>query len=86
MKQVTPEELMQIQTLREQLVEIVTLIGEQHLNKVIANRQLTAIEQQIIQLENRFEQFQQNERVLFEQLQQKYGTGNINLETGEIAD
>jgi oligoribonuclease (3'-5' exoribonuclease) len=86
MKQVTDEELQQIQSMREQLVEIVTLVGEQHLNKVVVEGQLQSIEQQLTTLEQRFAQFQEQERVLFEQLQQKYGTGNINIETGEIVD
>lgn len=86
MKKVTDEELQQIQSMREQLVELVTLVGEQHLNKVVVQGQLQSIEQQLNTLEQRFAQFQEQERVLFEQLQQKYGTGNINIETGEIAD
>jgi uncharacterized protein involved in exopolysaccharide biosynthesis len=86
MKQVTEEELQQIQSMREQLVEIVTLVGEQHLNRVVTQTQLASIDQQITTLEQRFIQFQQDERVLFEQLQQKYGTGNINIETGEIVE
>lgn len=86
MKKVTDEELTEIQTLRTSLFEIVTLIGESHLNKVLIKKQLDDIEQDIAGYEKRFHEFQSNERVLFEKLQQKYGTGNISMETGEITE
>lgn len=86
MKQVTEQELQEIKTLRESLVEIVTVIGELHLNELIAKNQLTEIQNQVSEQEQKFLEFQQKERVLFDSLQQKYGTGNINLETGEITD
>ena len=86
MKKVTDEELQDIKRLRESLVEIVTVIGELHLNELLARNQLNEIKTQVEQQEEKFLQFQQEERVLFDTLQQKYGTGNINLETGEITD
>ena len=86
MKQVTEEELQDIKRLRESLVEIVTTIGELHLNEVMVRNQLNEVKTQIEQQELTFLQFQEDERVLFDKLQQKYGTGNINLETGEITD
>jgi hypothetical protein len=30
--------------------------------------------------------FKEKERVLFEKLQQTYGTGNIDMETGEVSE
>lgn len=84
MKKVSDAELLQIKTLRESLLEIITNIGEFHLNRVILNRQLTDVTAKITEQEQRFLDFQEKERVLFEQLQQTYGTGNIDLETGEI--
>lgn len=86
MKKVTDEELKQIQTLRETLVEIVTTIGELHLTKYMTERQLQTIDIDIKDQQDRFVKFQEQERVLFEKLQQQYGTGNINFETGEIVE
>jgi hypothetical protein len=86
MKKVTEEELKEIQSLRTSLLEIITLIGEYHLNKVVIKTQLDATEKEILAQEKRFLEFQGNERVLFEKLQQKYGTGDINMETGEITE
>ncbi len=86
MKKVTEEELTQIQKLRESLFDIITSIGELTLNKYVTETQLQTIEEDIKEQKNKFSEFQEKERVLFEQLQQKYGTGNINFETGEIVE
>jgi hypothetical protein len=86
MKKVTEEQLKQIQTLRERLVEIVTTIGELHLTRYMTESQLHTIDDDIKLQQNKFAEFQNEERVLFEKLQQQYGTGNINFETGEIVE
>lgn len=86
MKQVTKEELQQIQNLRETLLEIITMTGELSLTRFVTERQLTELDTNIKTQQEKFVDFQQKERVLFEQLQQKYGTGNINFETGEIVE
>lgn len=86
MKKVTAEELQQIQNLRETLLEIITITGELNLTKFVAEQQLTELNVNIKAQQERFVDFQEKERVLFEQLQQKYGAGNINFETGEIVE
>lgn len=86
MKKVTDNELMDIKKLRETLFEIVSSIGELSLNKFLLEKQFTEIEQSIKEQQNKFVEFQEKERVLFEQLQTKYGTGNIDIETGEVTE
>lgn len=86
MKKVTDEELQQMQNLREMFLEIITITGELSLTKFITEKQLNEITTNLQVQQERFVDFQQKERVLFEQLQQKYGAGNINFETGEIVE
>jgi len=86
MKKVTEEELKEIQALRSLLAEIVTLIGENHLNKLVIKTQLDTVEKEIFEQEKRFIEFQSKERLLFQTLQQKYGAGDINMDTGEITE
>lgn len=86
MKKVTSEELQQIQNLRETILEIITTTGELTVSKFMVEQQLEQLNTNIKQQQEKFVDFQQKERVLFDQLQQKYGTGNINFETGEIAE
>lgn len=86
MKKVTNEELQQIKSLRDGLVEIVTIIGELHLSEFMAKRQLEQVQQNVKNQEQKFVEFQEKERVLFDRLQEKYGAGNIDMDTGEITE
>jgi UDP-N-acetylmuramyl pentapeptide synthase len=86
MAKVTDEELQNITALRETLIEIITGIGEQHLDRFTLEAQVARCTEKIAELEVQFTKFQQAERVLFEQLRSKYGTGNISIETGEIVE
>jgi hypothetical protein len=86
MKKVTEEEFKEIQTLRDSLFTILASIGELHLGKMLLEKQIDDINSQTQEQEKKFEEFQQKERVLFEQLQQKYGAGSIDMETGEITE
>jgi hypothetical protein len=86
MKKITEDQLKEIQNLRESLLEIISSIGELHLNKLVISKQISEILASIEQQETKFAEFQEKERVLYEMLQQEYGTGNINLQTGEIVE
>ena len=86
MKKVTDAELLEIQKLREMLLEVITTIGELTLNKFMLENQLGVISSDIKTQQDKFVEFQTKERVLFEKLQQTYGTGNINMETGEVSE
>ena len=86
MKKVTDAELLEIQKLREMLLEVITTIGELTLNKFMLENQLNTVSSDIKAQQDKFVEFQTKERVLFEKLQQTYGTGNINMETGEVSE
>jgi hypothetical protein len=86
MKKVTDAELAEIQKMRELLLEIVVSIGELTLNKFLLQTQLDSISADINTQQSAFLDFKEKERVLFEKLQQTYGTGNIDMETGEVSE
>lgn len=86
MKKVTETELLEIQKMRESLLEIVVSIGELTLNKFLVQAQLDSISTDINAQQSAFMDFKEKERVLFEKLQQTYGTGNIDMETGEVSE
>ena len=86
MKKVTDEELQDIHGLRNTIAEIITSIGELNLEKFMTDTKLSEIQNGIKKEESKFLEFQKKERVLFDKLQQKYNTGNINIETGEIVE
>jgi hypothetical protein len=86
MKKIAEEDFAEIQNLKESLFTVLTSIGELHLSKKMLERQIDEAHQQLESQEKAFEEFQEKERVLFEKLQQTYGTGTINIETGEITE
>ncbi len=86
MKKFGEEDFLEIQNLKESLFNVLTSIGELHLSKKMLERQIDEVHQQLELQEKTFEEFQERERVLFEKLQQTYGTGTINIETGEITE
>lgn len=86
MASITEDELQQVQNLKASLDQIVVALGELHLNKILINSELKKLEQEQLFQESKFEEFREKERVLYTTLQEKYGTGSINLETGEITE
>lgn len=86
MNKVSDEEFSEIKKLKENILSIISTIGELHLSKVMLKAELNTVENRILDEENKFTKFQENERVLVEKLQQKYGAGSINLDTGEISE
>ena len=84
MNTVTSEELQSIETLKTSLFQILSTIGELHITKKMLEKEIETINIKLTEEEQKFVQFQENERVLFTQLQAKYKTDQINLETGEI--
>jgi hypothetical protein len=86
MKKVTEDELKNINALREALIEIISTVGELHLNKLVLSKQLDVIDSNIKIQENKFSEFQEKERVLYQKLQETYGAGVVDMETGEITE
>lgn len=86
MKTVTQEELSQLQDLRTSFVQIVTRIGELNLAKYLLNKEATQMSNDIELEQIKFVELQETERVLYEVLNKKYGTGNIDVDTGEIKE
>ena len=83
-KQLAPEELQQIQELQKQYNQFVFDLGsiEAQLQGLLAQKSLLETEKEGVLSD--IKTLGDKERVLVTMLQEKYGTGNINPETGEI--
>ena len=83
-KQLTPEELQSVKDLQKQYNKFVFELGsiEAQLQNILANKALAETEKNTI-LED-LKKLGDRERELISTLQEKYGVGNINPETGEI--
>lgn len=86
MKKVTEVELKELQLLKEELFVIISKIGELYLTKSLMQKDIEKIQGELTEQESKFSEFQEKERVIYKRFQERYGAGNINVETGEIIE
>lgn len=71
------KELQSLREIQEKNNNIVTSLGQLEVNKIILDNQKTSLLEQLSDL-------QESQNTLAEELQEKYGAGNINIESGEF--
>ena len=84
MAQLTTEELQSIKDLQSKYNQTIFEIGVAEAQKLALNDQIKKLEDNKKQLVNDLSTIEQKESELVNSLQEKYGTGSINPETGEI--
>jgi hypothetical protein len=77
MGKITDEELKKIEQIRNQALEIASILGELSYQKII-------IEDQIDQQKEAVRTVKNIETEFFAELRQKYGNVSINIQTGEF--
>jgi|TARA_B100000287_G_C20135365_1_gene583949 hypothetical protein len=83
-KKVTDEELNQIKDLGNKYNAISTALGQLRVQKIILNQQLEQVEKAEENLENDYVSTQEKEQSLVQSLNENYGTGTLNPQTGEF--
>ena len=78
----TEEELQGLQSLQTGYQEKQTLLGQLAVQKILLDQQSDALEARKTEVEQEYEGVQQQERDLVAQLNEKYGPGSLNPETG----
>jgi len=76
--QLTPEELQQINIIRNDALEVASLLGELEYQKMV-------IELDQDELRAKIKRIKIKEKEVFEEIKEKYGNVSINIETGEIS-
>jgi catalase (peroxidase I) len=77
-KQLTPEELQQINLIKSDALEVAALLGELEYQKM-------SIELDMEEQKKRIKEIRVKEKQVFEEIRSKYGPVSINTETGEIS-
>ena len=78
----TEEELQGLQSLQTGYQEKQTLLGQLAVQRILLNQQSDALEARTTEVEQEYEAVQQQERDLVQTLNDKYGPGSLNPETG----
>ena len=76
------EELKELGDLQTSYQEKQNLLGQIAVQKIILNQQVEAIENRQAELEGEYEEVQQTERDLVQKLNEKYGPGQLDPQTG----
>jgi hypothetical protein len=77
-KKLTEEELQQVKEIKQQYTNLALSLGELELQKINLERD----KEQLLEIQ---EQLSIKEMSLVKTLNEKYGNGSINIETGEIS-
>jgi len=83
-KKVTDEELNAIKDLGTKYNQISTALGQLRVQRLILNQQLEQIEKAEESLENDYVSNQEKEHTLIKNLNENYGIGTLNPQTGEF--
>ena len=78
----TAEELQELQDLQTGYQEKQVVLGQLAVQRILLDQQSDALEARVTEVEQEYEGVQQQERDLVAQLNEKYGPGSLNPETG----
>ena len=78
----TDEELQSLQDLQNGYQERQANLGQLSVQRILLNQQVEALEARQVELESEYEAVQQQERDLVAKLNEKYGPGQLDPQTG----
>jgi uncharacterized protein (DUF3084 family) len=78
----TEDELQSLQNLQNGYQEKQANLGQLSVQRILLNQQIEALEARQVELESEYEAVQQEERDLVQKLNEKYGPGQLDPQTG----
>jgi uncharacterized protein with PIN domain len=78
----TEDELRDIKTIQDDGYTLVSEFGQLEIERFVTNRKLQELDQMREKLEVQFFSVQERERVLVQSLNEKYGSGTVDIESG----
>tara|TARA_X000001382_G_scaffold109942_1_gene86299 strand:+ start:4484 stop:4768 length:285 start_codon:yes stop_codon:yes gene_type:complete len=81
-KKLTEEEIAKVKNIRKNYVDIQNAFGQLHLTKINLEKQLSQIDTNYDSLTAEYEKTQTAEQELVKSIQDQYGVGTLNIESG----
>ena len=78
----TDEELKSLQELSQSYQNIQASFGQLKVQKILNQQQTDALEEAEVKMDSDYKEIQDNERKLVEELNEKYGPGQLDPQTG----
>ena len=84
MAEITKEELAEINALRDKIADVVSTTGQVTLQIELLKSDIGELTGKLDEQSKVFKSLLKDEEALIKRLSEKYGSGNINFETGEF--
>ena len=81
-KKFTEEEMKSLRDLQDSYTKKQAELGQVSVQRILLNQQMDTLDARQAQLESEYTQVQQQEQDLVKKLNEKYGPGQLNPETG----
>lgn len=81
-KKLTDEELSSVRVLREEIVGVISLVGQLKLTHDLMNEDLTSVKSKLDEEVVKYKALLVKEKGLVDDLLKKYGMGSLDVETG----
>ena len=81
-KKLTDEELTSVRILREEIVGVISLVGQLKLTHDLMNEDLTSVKSKLDEEVVKYKALLVKEKGLVDDLLKKYGMGSLDVETG----
>lgn len=79
---ITDEELSSVKALREEIVGIISNVGQLKLTHDLMEEDLTTVKSRLNEQTTKYKELLKKEKQLIDELLQKYGMGSLDVETG----
>lgn len=78
----TDEELTSVKGLREQIIGVISMVGQSKITSELLKEELTSIENKIVEQTTLYKDLLEQEKALINGLLEKYGVGSLDVDTG----
>ena len=79
---ITDEELSSVKSLREEIVGVISNVGQLKLTHDLMEEDLTTVKSRLTEQASKYKELLTKEKQLIDELLQKYGMGSLDVETG----
>lgn len=81
-KKLTDEELSSVKGLREQIISVISIVGQLKLTHELMEEDLSTIKSKLTEEVIKYKELLVKEKGLVDELLKKYGMGSLDVETG----
>lgn len=81
-KKITDEELSSVKGLREEIIGVISTVGQLKLTHDLMEEDLTSVKSKLAEEITKYKEMLAKEKKLVDELLKKYGMGSLDVETG----